>query len=102
MDMGGRELPDPGLTCQPTMALLDQAVGLLAFSEVGGTGRQHFPFQWDSTKLVHFNHVSGSLFSLLCQGSWKGDNRAEYAEPGSCTTIIRRREIGACVVIARR
>lgn len=30
---------------------------LLAFSAVGGTGRQHFPFQWDSTELVHFNHI---------------------------------------------
>lgn len=30
---------------------------LLAFSAVGGTGHQHFPFQWDSAELVHFNHI---------------------------------------------
>lgn len=73
MDMVGRELPDPGLTCQPTMALLDQAVGLLAFSEVGGTGRQHFPFQWDSTKLLHFNHMFLVLcFPFFARGAGKG------------------------------
>lgn len=92
--MVGGELPDPGLTCQPTIALRDEAAPAAGIFG----GRRNWPPTLPLS--VGFlpvgslePHVSDFHFSL-CQGSWKGDNRAEPAESGSRTII--RREIGAC------